>query len=125
MPGKKRYTVSLDPSRVEELMKTLDKENSDSLLQSMFDFVYSHYVEQPDELIPKKVHKKIIKEKTAELERKIFECKEKLKVKRELDKEKVLCPECEKWLKYDSIDEEYVCTKCGWRGNRNFAIIQD
>ena len=55
----------------------------------------------------------------------VAELTEKLRIKREEEKQKVLCPVCEKRLKYDTLTEEYVCPRDGWRGQRADAILEE
>ncbi len=56
---------------------------------------------------------------------KVTELEEKLTVKAQADKQRILCPICERRVKYDAIEEEYVCLRDGWHGLSIDAIVED
>jgi transcription initiation factor IIE alpha subunit len=75
----------------------------------LFDYIFRYYVDEKDELIPKRLSDNRISEERQKW-------RERLEVKQVRDREGKSCPECNSRVKYDALQEEYACAKCGWRG---------
>ena len=81
-----------------------------------------------DAMISKAYHEKVVSElnsRIQRLEKEVAELRQKLVVKVEEERQKVLCPTCGKRLKYDGEAEEWACPRDGWRGPRTEAIVED
>lgn len=102
-------TIAVDPDQLRDLMECTQFKKADELLKSVFERTHRTYVIEKDELVSKRLYENKLREIKRSYE-------DKLSVKRLEDKAKMLCPECDSRAKWDGVAEEYVCSKCDWRG---------
>lgn len=93
-------------------------------------------VEEEEAKVSKEFHDKVVAKleakilKMEEANRKLEEShgkaisalREKLRVKMEAEKQKVVCPTCGRRVRYDGIGEEYVCPQDGWHGQTGILV---